>query len=198
MALQGAVLEHVEALRRALRELRLEGEILTVKKSAEVDLINGIVIPGGESTVIGRLAKRFGLLNKLRESIEAGLAVMGTCAGMVLLAKEVVDAKLGPVDQPILRMMDARVVRNAFGRQRESFEVDLSIPALGREPFRAVFIRAPIIEKALSNRVEILARFEDKIVAARQDNMLASSFHPELTNDPRLHQYFLRLILGEA
>ncbi|MEM2793551.1 MAG: pyridoxal 5'-phosphate synthase glutaminase subunit PdxT, partial [Candidatus Methanomethylicia archaeon] len=149
-----------------------------------------------ESTVIGRLAEKSGLLSSLRIAILNGLPVFGTCAGVVMLAREVHDAKIGVTNQPILGVMDIKVLRNAFGRQRESFEVDIVIPRIGREPFHAVFIRAPVIEAVLSSDVEVLAKLEDKIVLAQQNNMLASVFHPELTSDLRLHEYFLKKALS--
>lgn len=196
LGLQGSVTEHVEAVSRALENIRVESEVLIVKKASDIKSINGIIIPGGESTVIGRLAEKSGLLSSLRIAILNGLPVFGTCAGVVMLAREVHDAKIGVTNQPILGVMDIKVLRNAFGRQRESFEADISIPRIGREPFHAVFIRAPIIEAVLSSDVEVLAKLEDKIVLAQQNNMLASVFHPELTSDLRLHEYFLKKALS--
>ncbi|MEM1546129.1 MAG: pyridoxal 5'-phosphate synthase glutaminase subunit PdxT [Candidatus Methanomethylicia archaeon] len=196
LGFQGSVTEHVEAVSRALENIKVESEVLIVKKASDIKSINGIIIPGGESTVIGRLAEKSGLLSSLRIAILNGLPVFGTCAGVVMLAREVHDAKIGVTNQPILGVMDIKVLRNAFGRQRESFEVDIVIPRIGREPFHAVFIRAPVIEAVLSSDVEVLAKLEDKIVLAQQNNMLASVFHPELTSDLRLHEYFLKKALS--
>jgi len=197
IALQGDVREHIEMLEIAMDQLGIEGEVVKVKKPEDLKNVKGIIIPGGESTVIGRLCEKFGLLNKIRELVVRNkLAVMGTCAGLVLLAKKIVDARVGEVSQPSLGLMDISVVRNAFGRQRESFEIDLEIPEIGSSPFRAIFIRAPIVKEVLNNEVRILAKFDDKIVAVQQKNLLALSFHPELTNDTRIHRYFLNIALG--
>ena len=199
IALQGDDREHIEMLEIAMDEFGIEGEVVKVKKPEDLENVKGIIIPGGESTVIGRLCEKFGLLNKIRDLVVRNeLAVMGTCAGLVLLAKKIVDARVGEVSQPLLGLMDISVVRNAFGRQRESFEVDLEIPEIGSSPFRAIFIRAPIVKDILNDSVKVLAKFSGKIVAVRQKNMLALSFHPELTNDTRLHKYFLNIATGKA
>ncbi|MHA1582436.1 MAG: pyridoxal 5'-phosphate synthase glutaminase subunit PdxT [Candidatus Baldrarchaeia archaeon] len=199
IALQGDVREHIEMLEIAMDELGIEGEVVKVKKPEDLENVKGIIIPGGESTIIGRLCEKFGLLNKIRDLVVRNeLAVMGTCAGLVLLAKKIVDARVGEVSQPLLGLMDISVVRNAFGRQRESFEVDLEIPEIGSSPFRAIFIRAPIVKDILNDSVKVLAKFSGKIVAVRQKNMLALSFHPELTNDTRVHKYFLNIATGKA
>lgn len=198
IALQGDVREHVEMLGMAMNELGIEGEIVKVKKPDDLENVRGIIIPGGESTVIGRLCERTGLLGEIRDlAKKSKLAVMGTCAGLVLLAKKIVDARVGEVSQPSLGLMDISVIRNAFGRQKESFEVDLKIPEIGSSPLRAVFIRAPVVKDVLNSNVKILAKFDDKIVAVQQKNMLALSFHPELTNDTRIHKYFLNISLGQ-
>jgi len=196
VALQGAVSEHVELLKAALSKLGVDGAVELVKKPAELDKVQGIVIPGGESTVIGRVAERTGLLKALRERIEGGLPAFGTCAGAILLAKEVYDAKLGKVQQPLIGVMDIKVVRNYYGRQKESFEVDLEIPAIGGRPFRGVFIRAPVIE-AVGSKVKVLAVYEGFPVLVQQDKMLAATFHPELTSDTRVHEYFVKMCWAE-
>jgi len=195
VALQGAVSEHVESLKVALSKLGVDGAVELIKKPAELDRVQGIVIPGGESTVIGRVAERTGLIKVLKERIEGGLPVFGTCAGAILLAKEVYDAKVGRIQQPLIGVMDIKVVRNYYGRQKESFEVDLEIPAIGDRPFRGVFIRAPAIE-AVGSKVRVLAVYEGLPVLVQQDNMLAATFHPELTSDTRIHEYFLRGVLS--
>ena len=193
LGLQGAVSEHVDALNRALSELGLKGRVLTVKNPEQLERVRGLIIPGGESTTIGRLSAR-GLASKIREKASQGMPILGTCAGMILLAKEVYDARIGRVNQPTLGLMDMEVVRNFFGRQRESFEVPLTLPILGRELFPGVFIRAPIVEKVWGE-AEPLATYNGKIVAVQQGRLLATSFHPELTEDLRLHKYFIKLIL---
>jgi len=193
LGLQGAISEHIEATSKALKELGVDGEAIVVKRPSQLEEVEGLIVPGGESTVIGRLASLGGLFEKIRMAAQAGMPILGTCAGMIFLAKEVYDAKIGKTDQPTLGLMDIRVVRNVFGRQRESFEVDLEIPFLGEKPYRAVFIRAPAVDKLLSSQVEVLAKYEDKIVAVKQGNMLATAFHPELTDDLRLHKKFIEL-----
>ena len=181
LALQGDVREHVSAL----AALGVEpGLVKTPETLAGVD---ALIIPGGESTTIGKLATRFGLLDPLRDAIRDGLPVYGTCAGMIFLAGAVTDG-----DQPLIGALDVVVRRNAFGRQNESFEADLDIAGL-ESPFHAVFIRAPWIEK-VGSEVEVLAAIGDHAVMVRQDHLLATSFHPELTGDDRIHRMLLEMI----
>ncbi len=186
MALQGAYLEHS----LVLHELGIEAA--EVRLPADLTNLNGLIIPGGESTTILKLMHGYNLFIPLKQMIRAGLPVLGTCAGMICLAKKVFnsqDSFLNP-----LEAMDIVVKRNAFGRQVDSFEANLEIPELGKRPYHAVFIRAPRIDK-VGPGVKVLARLPDgTIVAARQDNILVSSFHPELTDDLRFHRYFLKLI----
>lgn len=180
LALQGAFIEHINVLQR------LKVEALQVRLPEDLQHIDGLIIPGGESTTISRLMMDFNLIQPLRNLIEEGLPVLGTCAGMLLMANEVSDFNL-----ETLRLMDITMKRNAFGSQVDSFEIDLEIPVLGKQPFHSVFIRAPFIEKAGAN-VEILAKLSDGVaVAARQGNMIVAAFHPELTHDSRFHRYFL-------
>ena len=185
LALQGDFLEHQQAFGRLAVESR------QVRNTAELAGLNGLIIPGGESTVIGKLAQDFNLLEPLR-AFAKDHAVWGTCAGSIFLSKDALR------DQPLLGMMDITVARNAFGRQVDSFEVDLVIPALKtasgeNPPFHAVFIRAPLIE-TVGEDVEIISSLPDgRIVAARQGRWLATAFHPELTGDDRLHSYFLEM-----
>ena len=184
LALQGAFIEHEKAL------ARIGVEPVEVRLPGELEGLDGLILPGGESTTIGQVAERWGLLEPIRAFARSGRPLWGTCAGMILMAKEVVDGVSG---QPRLELMDVVVRRNAFGRQVDSFEVGLEVPALGEEPFHAVFIRAPLIER-VGKEVEILARLEDRaVVAVRQGNLLATAFHPELTDDDRFHRYFLGL-----
>lgn len=187
LALQGAFAEHLIALER------LGTEALPVRLPEHLEGIDALIMPGGESTTISKLMASFGLFEALRNRTVDGLAIWGTCAGMILLARETDDS-----DLPTMGLMDIRVKRNAFGRQVDSFEVDLPIRALGPDPFHAVFIRAPAVECA-GIGVEILARVDSgPIVAARQGRLLATAFHPELTEDLRLHQYFLREVVGKG
>ena len=184
LALQGDFAEHQVMLEK------LGSEVVQVRLARHLEGLDGLIIPGGESTTIGKLASEFGLMEPLRQF---GLehAIWGTCAGAIFLSK---DARR---NQPLLGLMDIVVERNAFGRQVDSFEVGLNVPALAKvgsaAPFHAVFIRAPLIE-SVGEGVEVLASLEDgRIVAARQGHLLATSFHPELTGDSRFHRYFMEL-----
>jgi 5'-phosphate synthase pdxT subunit len=181
LALQGDVREHFSALRSA------GAEPVSVRVPADLDGLDGIVIPGGESTTIGKLLVTFELLEPLRGLIETGFPAYGSCAGMILLADRVVD---GTTDQVWLGGIDMTVRRNAFGRQVDSFEGAVEIAGVGE--FEAVFIRAPWAEQVGAS-VEVLARAADKIVAVRQGPLLATAFHPELTGDPRIHQMFVTM-----
>jgi 5'-phosphate synthase pdxT subunit len=182
LALQGAFREH----RKILKDCGMASR--EIRKPEQLAGIDGLIIPGGESTTIGKLMVEYGLMEPVREMGFEGLPIFGTCAGLVLLAKDIPGSA-----QPRLGLMDITVVRNGFGRQVDSFEADLEIAALGLKPFRGVFIRAPYIEKVSPN-IGILASLEEKIVFARQGNFLACSFHPELTDDTRVHQYFLEMV----
>jgi len=185
LAMQGAFIEHIAALRR------LGVEAVPVRLSGEFQGLNALVIPGGESTTIGKLMRDYSLVDGLRNLIARGFPVMGTCAGMILLAKQVRGLK-----QHTLEAMDIEVRRNAFGRQVDSFETALDVPVLGQHPFPAIFIRAPWIEK-VGDKVQVLASLPDgTAVAVRQGNMIATAFHPELTDDPRFHEYFLSIVNG--
>jgi 5'-phosphate synthase pdxT subunit len=190
LALQGAFLEHANMLRKlgtAPVEVRLPQHLAN---------LDGLIIPGGESTTIGKLAVQFNLIEPLHQFIAAGKAVWGTCAGLIFLAKDIGDTGAGGHVVPQrLGIMDITVDRNAFGRQVDSFEADLQL-TFSDEPFRAVFIRAPKIESVGAD-VQVIARLADgTIVAAHSKNLLATAFHPELTNDSRFHQYFLAMITG--
>ncbi len=183
LAVQGAFAEHLAVLRK------LKSEALPVRLPLELISLDGLIIPGGESTTISRLMRDYNLSDKIRKLAESGLPILGTCAGLIILAKEISDSKV-----ETLGLMDIIVRRNAFGRQRESFEAELAIPALGEKPFPGVFIRAPIIEQANGN-VAVLSRLDNvTIVAARQEKLIATAFHPELTSDLRLHKYFMDII----
>jgi len=189
LALQGDFREHLLAFRE------LGAKVREVRRPGELEGLSALVLPGGESTTIGRLMEEGGLLQAVRERVEGGrLALFGTCAGLVLLAREIEgEALLESRPQPRLGLMDLTVRRNAYGRQRESFETLLRIPVLGEKPFRGVFIRAPEVIR-VGEGVEVLAFFRDRPVLCRQGRLLAASFHPELTDDLRLHRYFLRVV----
>ena len=183
LALQGTFIEHIDLLQR------LSVEAPPIRLPSELDTLDGLVIPGGESTTMLRLMRSFGLIEPIRRMARHGLPICGTCAGMILLAKSVSNHEMEP-----LGLMDMKVRRNAFGSQIDSFEADLEIPSAGGKPFHAVFIRAPVIEE-VTGRVEVLARLTDgTIVAARQHLLLACAFHPEFTDDLRFHSYFLNMV----
>lgn len=193
LGLQGDVAEH----RRALRELG--ADVTVVRESDQLLGLDGLIIPGGESTTISKLAQDLFLLEPIQEAIAGGLPTFGTCAGMIMVARAVLD---GRPDQRQFGGIDMDVRRNAFGRQVDSFEADVELVGIGSEPFRAVFIRAPWVEN-LSQDVEVLARLDDqhsssgnggRIVAVRQNAVLAVAFHPELTNDYRIHSMFLSMV----
>jgi len=191
IGLQGAVSEHLETTKRAMQKLGIKGEVIWAGRSEQLDDLDRIIIPGGESTTIGKLMLTTGLFEKVREKAANGTPILGTCAGLIILAKRG-DEQVVRTKQPLLGLMDISVIRNAFGRQRESFETDLEIPVLGKEPLKAVFIRAPAVEEVWGD-VQVLAKFQGKIVGVKQGNLIAVAFHPELTPDTRLHEYFLHM-----
>jgi len=184
LAAQGAFVEHIAVLRS------LGANTVPIRLPYQLASLDGLIIPGGESTSISRLMKDFDLMGEVKSAAENGLPILGTCAGMILLAKEISDSGAEAIS-----VMDIKVRRNAFGRQKDSFETKLSIPVLGEKPFPAIFIRAPVIEGPISDDVEILAKLADgTMVAARQAKLLACAFHPELTKDVRFHKYFLDIV----
>lgn len=182
LALQGDVVEHAAAMRRA------GAEVIEVKTPAELERVDGIIVPGGESTTVTKLLHRFGLWEPLAQRARAGMPVWGTCMGMI-----VISAGVEGLAQETLGLLDVRVRRNAFGRQNDSAEVALPVSSLGEEPFPAVFIRAPWIEST-GPGVEVLAAYRDHGVMVRQGLVLGTSFHPELTPDDRVHRYFLDMV----
>jgi pyridoxal 5'-phosphate synthase pdxT subunit len=188
LALQGAFIEHEKML------AQLGAEAVQVRLPQQLEGLDGLIIPGGESTTIGKLATEYGLMEPLRKFAQEK-PTWGTCAGMIFLAKDI-----GIDRQPILGVMDITVNRNAFGRQIDSFEADLPIKGIDGEPFHAMFIRAPVMTGADENAgVEILSTLPDgRIVAAQQGHLLATAFHPELTHDNRMHQYFLEMVEEET
>ena len=185
LALQGDFREHCQMLRS------LGADCVEVRLPRDLDAVDGLIIPGGESTTIGKLLVAFDLMEPLRARIAGGFPVYGSCAGAIVLAK---DVEGRGTDQPVIAAMNVRIRRNAFGRQVDSFEADVPIFGLGDQPFHTVFIRAPIIE-SVGPGVSVLARLDDgSIVAAREGPLLITSFHPELTDDTRFHAYFLDLV----
>jgi pyridoxal 5'-phosphate synthase pdxT subunit len=186
LASQGAFAEHIAALGK------LDTEAVQIRLPDELEGLDGLIIPGGESTTISLLMNSYDLFTKISTLAKAGIPLFGTCAGMIMMAKNVVGNH-----SETLALMDITVQRNAFGRQVDSFETELDIPVLGRQPFPAVFIRAPLIT-GCDKSVDVLAKLKDgTIVAAREGKMLATSFHPELTDDLRLHRYFLDIVKGK-
>ncbi|MCI0182673.1 Pyridoxal 5'-phosphate synthase subunit PdxT [Acidibacillus sp. S0AB] len=180
---QGAVSEHVDHIKR------VDAEPILVKHADDLIGLHGLIIPGGESTTIGKLIRKYGLFDPIIESAQQGMPIFGTCAGMILLAKQIEGH-----DEPHLALMDVVVNRNSFGRQRESFEADILIRGVSDNPFPAVFIRAPHVVNA-GEQVDVLATLDEKIVAVQQGQLLASAFHPELTDDTRMHSYFKGLAI---
>jgi 5'-phosphate synthase pdxT subunit len=186
LALQGDFIEHIFILEK------LGAQAIPVRKPDELKGLSGLILPGGESTTIMNLMHSFDLLKPLKELSHNGLPIMGTCAGMILMSKKVSNSNMDT-----LALMGIEVKRNAFGRQLDSFETELDIPALGKKPFPAIFIRAPLVEST-GPQVEILSKLNSDIaVAVRQNKLLAVAFHPELSGDLRMHHYFLKSIVGK-
>ncbi len=195
LSIQGDIEENIISCKAALIESGVTGEVVKVKDYDEILEVDGLIIPGGESTVISTMMS----LNQsnwklLNQRIHEGLPVLATCAGMILLANRVQGKTTGEKKQKLLKNLDITVERNAFGRQHESFETDLNIPMIGEKPFKAVFIRGPVV-KETGNDVQIIAKYNNKIVAVQQNNIVGTSFHPELTEDNRIHAYFIKSIL---
>ena len=185
LALQGDFREHLAVL------TGLGADARPVRRPEEIAALDGLVIPGGESSVIDKLSRMFGVAEPLKAAIAAGLPVYGTCAGLIMLADEILDAITG---QQGFGGFDVSVRRNAFGSQVDSFETDLAVPALGEPPVHAVFIRAPVVER-VGEGVDVLARLDDgRIVAVEQGNLLGTSFHPEVTGETRFHRYFIEKV----
>ena len=183
LALQGDFREHIAILKQ------LGHNTVEVRLPEQLEELDGLIIPGGESTAIGKLAVEYGLLEPLREAGRNGFPIWGTCAGMVLLANHVGRT------QPLLALMPMSIARNGFGRQVKSFETDLHVKVLGQPPFRGVFIRAPYVDKCDNEAVDLLAVLPEGVpVAIQQDHLLATAFHPELTDDTRWHEYFMQMI----
>jgi len=192
LSIQGDVLENIISVKAAIDALGIDGTVTSVKTPDEISKVDGLVIPGGESTTIGQLSLFNGSLKILKEKIEQGMPVLGICAGMILLSKTATDKVVGKIDQPLLDVLDIKLERNSFGRQRESFESDISLNSIGIPTFNGVFIRAPSISD-VSSDVEVLSKFNEKIIAVKKNNVIGVAFHPELTNDISLHKYFVNL-----
>ena len=193
LSIQGDAAENLSSTQDALKELSQEGIVHTVKTPEQIVKLDGLIIPGGESTMIGQLSLINGSLKQIKEKIESGMPVLGICAGLILLSKEAKDRVVGETDQPLLDLLDVQVERNSFGRQQDSFEVEISMDSINIPKFNGVFIRAPSIVEVGDN-VETVSKFNEKIVAVKQNNMLGTAFHPELTSDVSLHKYFVNMI----
>lgn len=195
LGIQGDIEENILSTDEALKKLNLRGTVESVRYSESIAELDGLILPGGESTVIGSLLSIQGkVFQTIEKKIKEGMPVLGTCAGLIMLSKRTYDKVVGETKQKLFGMLDVVIERNAFGRQHESFEVDLEIPVLGNEPFRGIFIRSPIVNN-VGESVTILTKLNDKIVAVKQNNIIGTSFHPELSADIRLHELFIKDIL---
>ena len=196
LAVQGDIEENIAATRNALREMNVTGDATKVIYPEQIERVDGLILPGGESTVVSNLIKiqHGGIFQSIRKVISNGLPTLGTCAGMIMLSKRAYDRVIGETSQQLLGILDIEVERNAFGRQSESFELDLDISLIGKVPFRGIFIRSPIV-KWVGNGVNIIAKIDEKIVGVRQENILATSFHPELAEDTRIHGEFVNYVI---
>jgi 5'-phosphate synthase pdxT subunit len=195
LGIQGDIEEYILSTAEALKKLNLRGTVESVRYSESIAELDGLILPGGESTVIGSLLSIQGkVFQTIEKKIKEGMPVFGTCAGLIMLSKRAYDKIVGETKQKLFGILDVVIERNAFGRQHESFEVDLEIPVLGKEPFRGIFIRSPIVNN-IGENVIILTKLNDKIVAVKQNNIIGTSFHPELSADRRLHELFIKDIL---
>jgi len=192
LGIQGDIEENILSIAEALKNLNLQGTVESVRYSDSIAELDGLILPGGESTVIGNLLSIQGnIFQTIKKKITEGMPVLGTCAGLIMLSKRTYDKVVGETKQKLFGVLDVVIERNAFGRQHESFEVDLDIPILGKELFRGIFIRSPIINN-VGESVNILTKLNDKIVAVKQNNIIGTSFHPELSTDRRLHELFIK------
>ena len=196
LSIQGDIQENILSVKTAIDELGIDGKISDVKTPEEISRLDGLIIPGGESTTIGQLLMVNGSMKILKEKIENGMPVLGICAGMILLSNSVDDRVVGKTDQPLLNILDIKLERNSFGRQQESFETDVSLDSIGISKFNGVFIRAPSVEH-VGSKVKVMSKFNEKIVAVQKGNVIGTSFHPELTKDSSLHKYFLNLVQNQ-
>jgi len=192
-SIQGDVAENITSTQNALNEIGETGIVHQVKTTDEISKLDGLIIPGGESTMIGQLSLVNGSLKKIQEKIQSGMPVLGICAGLILLAKNSKDHVVGNTDQPLLDLLDIHVERNSFGRQKDSFESNVSMEPIGIPNFNGVFIRAPSVSE-VGNGIEVISKFDGKIVSVKQDNILATAFHPELTTDVSVHKHFVKMV----
>jgi 5'-phosphate synthase pdxT subunit len=194
LAIQGDIEENIEATTRALSSMSLQGKVMPVRYADDLKKINGLILPGGESTAIGHmLALNPEMSHTLQERLLNGMPALGICAGMIVLAKKAYDMAVGEINQHFLNVLDIVVERNSFGRQYESFETDLAIDGLGADPFKGVFIRAPSV-KSVGRQVQVLGRLAEKIIAVQQGSLIGTSFHPELSGDTRFHVRLIKQV----
>ena len=193
LSIQGDVQENILSSKSALAELGLDGNVIDVRTPEEISQLDGLIIPGGESTTIGQLSLVNGSLKILKEKIQDGMPVLGICAGMIMLSNTANDRIVGKTDQPLLDILNIKLERNSFGRQKQSFESNISLDSINIPKFNGVFIRAPSVSEVGSD-VEVLSKFNEQIVAVKKGNIIGVAFHPELTVDTALHKYFINLI----
>jgi 5'-phosphate synthase pdxT subunit len=194
LGLQGDIEENVAATTQALQELHINGSVDIVRYADELEKIDGLILPGGESTVQSTLAAIQRSLPVLKKRISEGMPVLGTCAGMIMLSKRAYDRVIGDTKQKLIGNLDIVIERNAFGRQNDSFEADLSLAILGKEPFKGVFIRAPAVSE-VGKDVEVIGKLNNRIVAVKHKNIIGTSFHPELSGDSRMHKHLINMVL---
>jgi 5'-phosphate synthase pdxT subunit len=199
LGIQGDIEENLAATKVALQNMRIKGNVEQVRYHEEVEKVDGLVLPGGESTVVSTLASMQGeggeLFQTIKKQVSEGMPIMGICAGMILLSRRAYDRVVGETKQKLLGALDVVVERNAFGRQNESFEVNLEVSTLGKSRLKAIFIRAPVVAE-IGTGVNIMAELNGKIVAVTQKNIIGTSFHPELSDDYRIHKQFVSTVLN--
>ena len=197
LSIQGDVEENILSAKAAIDELKIDGKVAEVKTPDEISSLDGLIIPGGESTTIGALSLVNGSLKVMKDKIENGMPVLGICAGMIMLSKTANDRVIGTTNQPLLDILDITLERNSFGRQKESFEASISLDSIDIPKFNGVFIRAPSVS-GVGSDIEVLSKLDEKIVAVKKGNVIGTSFHPELTQDISLHKYFVSLVQQQA
>jgi 5'-phosphate synthase pdxT subunit len=194
LGFQGDIEENVAATKQALQEMQVDGSVELVRYPEEVEKVDGLILPGGESTVQSTLAAIQRSLPAIKKRISEGMPVLGTCAGMIMLSRRAFDKVVGDTKQKLIGNLDIVIERNAFGRQGESFEADLAIGMLGKEAFKGVFIRAPAVSE-VGKDVEVIVKLNSKVVAVRQKNIIGTSFHPELSGDSRMHRHLVKMVI---
>jgi 5'-phosphate synthase pdxT subunit len=194
LGLQGDIEENIAATDQALQELNINGNVNLVRYPEEIERIDGLILPGGESTVQSSLVAIQRSMSIIKKRISEGMPVLGTCAGMIMLSKRAYDRIVGDTKQKLIGNLDIVIERNAFGRQNDSFEADLPLSILGNEAFKGVFIRAPAVSE-VGKDVEVIGKLNNKIVAVKQKNIIGTSFHPELSGDSRMHRHFINMAL---